>query len=99
LGSWDQAGFTILLCASRDIDSVTLKTESFQYASQLPSGATVLIQIDLFALREPALKLLKLAFKGGSAFAERKSRLADHVASTRIHYMTPDEIMKAPGPR
>jgi hypothetical protein len=30
LGSWDQAGFTILLRASRDIDSTTLKTKRFQ---------------------------------------------------------------------
>jgi hypothetical protein len=42
--------------------------------------------------------LLKLAFEGGSALAQRKLRLTDHVTAASIYDVTADEIMEAPCP-
>jgi hypothetical protein len=45
------------------------KSDAFKDAAQVAGGATVAVEIDLFALRQPPFKLLKLTLKRSGSLA------------------------------
>jgi hypothetical protein len=82
----------------RDVARLALKTETFEEATQVGSGAAIAIQVNLLTLRHAPFHLLKFAFQTSGAFAQGELRLAQHVAAAGVLDMADNKIVKSARP-